>query len=233
MSLYLRNITWHPSINLNYKFPELLYLNVIITHENQLPQIQSFLDTHDTIIILLISIEIKHFQPNNNANNRPKFVLTLPSNIEILSLSSLKEEATQLLTINYDNCYNKLKYVTIINNTWCLLEPLLEVDSIFSKNKCELQHLTIVNIQDMKKIKDKKLENVKNVYTPSTPSFSKTMIREYIPKWPTINDVKNCLDNKDARLLIRESNVEAKRNWLWCIFWHERSEVDSLLLQVD
>merc|ERR1719242_1981871 len=93
-----------------------------------------------------------------------------------------------------------------------------------------LKYLVINSLEDVYAIKWALLNktDIQQVYLPSLPSFSKTIQGSGDIKlfgyFPNINQVRDDLDDKKLRLLLRELNNQQKRHYLWGYFWFERRE---------
>mmetsp|Transcript_1227 Transcript_1227/g.1856 ORF Transcript_1227/g.1856 Transcript_1227/m.1856 type:complete len:453 (-) Transcript_1227:47-1405(-) len=227
---------WHDSINLNGKFPKLLCFSYTIEWYDHFDLIQHFLDSHAQSIAILFldfnfslpaSVRRQWEQEALDANNAnpSRLRLKLPPNVELCVLSCLNAETAKFIDIEFEACRHKLKQLVCLMNTVKMCNAMF----IDGKGNHSLQFLVINDIAGVHAIKwdalqigSGKLNKLDNIYLPCTPEFAHKISAKCIGEYPDLEAVKECIENVDARKVLRDLNCEQRRHWLWGLFWFER-----------
>eukprot|EP01083_Nonionella_stella_P066569 175405_1 len=230
--------SWHSSINLHSKFPQLTSFTITVEDIKFIPQVQLFLDSHaETLAMLHVEINLPKTKRINIVDPPPHFLdeeddddedalftLKLPPNLEIVSIQCL---GPTNFNIDFAQCAQHLKYLVTLESSIKFIHKLLETVDAMST----LKYVVINDKNDLYKVNWElfKAKGIRRVYRPSVPKVLKrkstddNSIQLY-GYWPCINEVRDCIDNKYLRLLLRELNNKQKRLYLWGKFWFESTK---------
>lgn len=232
---------WHKTINLKGKFPQLASLKLSLENIAIVPQIQQLLDSvSNTVSMVFIEFGFRakdYKQSNEGAgdNDKPLFTLRMPPNLEILSIYCAEDMNFE---IDLSACHNNLKMLIALQNSVKYIHNALEKNGKMSS----LKYLVVNQLNDVYQLKWDLFKqcDVMEMYLPGVPSFAKTIqgagdIKLY-GYFPNVNDVRDNINNKNLRLLLRDLNNQQKRHYLWGYFWYEdrdklKSEERDLIKQ--
>eukprot|EP00485_Elphidium_margaritaceum_P023960 CAMPEP_0202713670 /NCGR_PEP_ID=MMETSP1385-20130828/57682_1 /ASSEMBLY_ACC=CAM_ASM_000861 /TAXON_ID=933848 /ORGANISM="Elphidium margaritaceum" /LENGTH=434 /DNA_ID=CAMNT_0049374095 /DNA_START=33 /DNA_END=1337 /DNA_ORIENTATION=- len=230
---FLTRKRWHERINLNGKFPKLLCFSYTIEWFDHFDLIQAFLDSHaQSMGILFLDFNFNLppavrniWESQREQQSQKRLRLKLPPNVEICVLSCLNAETAKFMEIDFSACRHKLKQLVCLVNSVALCHDMF----LDGKGNENLEFLVINDIAGVHAIKwdalqigSGKLNKLQNIYLPCTPEWANKISANCIGEFPDLEQVKDCLENVEARKVLRDLNCEQRRHWLWGMFWFER-----------